>query len=44
MIVNIKLLNKEIKETNNRHVDLKHLGLFFCKVAYSSYDTPLFME
>jgi len=40
------LLNSETKETNNRHTgDLTvHLRLFFCLVAYTHNETPLFME
>jgi hypothetical protein len=40
----IKLLNTEMKENKNGHTGdlIEHTGLFICKVAYSSYDAPLF--
>jgi hypothetical protein len=40
----IKLLNREMKETNNGHTGyfVEDNGLFFCNISYSSYDTPSF--
>jgi hypothetical protein len=45
MNVGIKLLNIEMKETNNGHTRdyIGHIRLLFHKVSYPSYDAPLFL-